>query len=554
MRPVAICIALIAAVLIVFTAIVIIPAIHPVSVPGPEVQPLSIAIVTTSGFESAVLPTEPDKDLRTGGIAAIGGEYARIRTEYNRTFLVSGGNNVMGAWYSLFGGEPEYGAMSLAGYDAVCPGNHEFDQGHSSYLGALGFTTFPVVCSNIEIDDPVLRNRIQKSAILNRSGIQVGVFGLMTPELPRVSSPGPGVRVNPGLAAVCRDTVRELRDKEAPIVILLSHAGITADRELARTIDGIDVIVTAPGKEALYEAVTGPSGKTCMVIGSGMKGREIGVLSFQWDGKVIIRPHWQVIPVTINSPRDSKVESFLAPFKQQYETRFSVPLAISTKPLEARAEVIRSQETNMGDLIADAMQSRFNAVDAALINSGGIRGDRVWPAGNISFRLISEILPFGDSATLLTLQGRTLQQVLEISAASLPGNSSPCSGGIVPGPAGFLQVSGLRFTVDPSRTPFCARYNGTRIERVIQQGDRIREVTILRNGEYEPLDPEALYTVVVSDFIATGGDGHAPLADVPDNHRSDTRIAITDILADYLSEQRVVAPVTDGRITILPQS
>lgn len=89
---------------------------------------------------------------------------------------------------------------------------------------------------------------------------------------------------------------------------------------------------------------------------------------------------------------------------------------------------------------------------------------------------------------------------------------------------------------------------------MIQPGNRIREVTILRDGEYEPLDPEAFYTVVVSDFLAAGGDGHAPLADIPETHRSDTHIAITDILADYLSEQREVAPVNDGRITILPPS
>jgi 5'-nucleotidase/UDP-sugar diphosphatase len=116
-----------------------------------------------------------------------------------------------------------------------------------------------------------------------------------------------------------------------------------------------------------------------------------------------------------------------------------------------------------------------------LLNSGAIRGNRVIPAGPITKRDIRQLLPFSNTVTLLEVSGDALRAALERSVDELPR------------PTGhFLQTAGVRFTVDPARTP------GQRVG-AIEVGD-------------QPLLPDGVYRVAVPDYLARGRDGYSMLA------------------------------------------
>ncbi len=155
----------------------------------------TIAIMTTADLQSCITPYTVDDDgkqLTVGGLERIASAAKKIRSQVDGALLLSSGDDLIPPLFSIFHGEPEMRGMSLAGYDIVAPGNHEFDIGAETYKDALNFATFPVVSANLIIDDQELRDRIRPYIIKKMAQIKVGVFGMMTPDFLKVCSPGDG--------------------------------------------------------------------------------------------------------------------------------------------------------------------------------------------------------------------------------------------------------------------------------------------------------------------------------------------------------------------------
>jgi 5'-nucleotidase / UDP-sugar diphosphatase len=188
----------------------------------------------------------------------------------------------------------------------------------------------------------------------------------------------------------------------------------------------------------------------------------------------------------------------------------------TTVPLEGRRGPLRSQETNLGDFVADAMRAHAGS-DVALVNGGGIRGDRIVPPGPLTRGDLTALVPFGNVVMTLELSGRTLREVLEQGL-----EQQARQGG------GFLQVSGLRASFDPARPAG-------------------RRVVTLEVGA-APVDAERRYTAAVVDYIARGKDGlTAFLAGrVIVDEKSGPLLA--DVLLQSVSARRSIAPVVDGRL------
>ena len=121
------------------------------------------------------------------------------------------------------------------------------------------------------------------------------------------------------------------------------------------------------------------------------------------------------------------------------------------------------------------MRARLKT-DVAVMNGGGIRGDRVVPPGPLSRRDVVAMLPFANVIVSVEVTGRALRTALEQGAAR-----REREGG------GFLQVSGLTLTLDSARPA----------------GQRVVAVEV--GGA--PLDPERRYRIAVADYVANGGDG-----------------------------------------------
>jgi 5'-nucleotidase len=183
-------------------------------------------------------------------------------------------------------------------------------------------------------------------------------------------------------------------------------------------------------------------------------------------------------------------------------------------------KVCRMQECNLGNLITDAMRAETGA-QVALENGGGIRA--TIEAGDITMGDVLTVLPFGNLVSTLSLSGENLQAALENGASLMQ-----------EGGGRFLQVSGLRYQVEPAKPA----------------GSRVSNVEVLDSqGKYQPLDLKAVYTVATNDFMREGGDGFTVLAEKAVNPYDYGR-PLDQALVDYIKAHNPVDIKTEGRITV----
>jgi 5'-nucleotidase/UDP-sugar diphosphatase len=161
--------------------------------------------------------------------------------------------------------------------------------------------------------------------------------------------------------------------------------------------------------------------------------------------------------------------------------------------------VIRSQDTNLAHLITDAMVWKTGA-DFAITNSGGIRAS-IQP-GEISYRDILTVLPFGNTLYQLKATGEEVMDILEYTATVSAGQGA------------WPQVSGITYTIE---------------------GETVSDVMI--NGE--PIDLDETYTIATNNYLAYGGDGYSMLEDL---EGYDTGFVLADVVQDYVAE---ISPITD---------
>jgi 5'-nucleotidase len=186
--------------------------------------------------------------------------------------------------------------------------------------------------------------------------------------------------------------------------------------------------------------------------------------------------------------------------------------------LDAEELRLRASETNIGNLMADAVRESVQA-DVGLINAGAIRGDRIYAAGPLTRRLVLAMHPFGNVVVKTAIPGRVLLQALTHAISALPATSGR-----------FPQVSGLKLDVDIHDTP--PRLTG-----------------VLVNGQ--PLDENRTYTLALPDYLFTGGDGFAMFAGAKLEVSPAAGELVSSAVERYVTSKKNVAPQIEGRITIV---
>ncbi|MEW5733695.1 MAG: bifunctional UDP-sugar hydrolase/5'-nucleotidase [Thermodesulfobacteriota bacterium] len=511
----------------------------------PPTEIRRIAIFCTSDLQSDVAGTEHDRDGRKqtlGGlarIAAVAGDESR---NYDGTLLLSSGDDMIGSFYELYKGEPEMTGMTLAGYRAACPGNHEFDYGLKTYDKALAHAGFDVLCANLSSADPAFSQKVMPYAVYDVAGVRIGVFGLITPDLFRLTRPEPELSLNRDFETAARNCVAELRQKGCRVVVALSHMGVALDSRLAENVPGIDFIV---GGHDHILADTVLSGTR--IVQDAAEGTHLGVLSFTFQDGAVRESSFRAVLLDDARGSNPKVAAAMDLWLEKYHQGLGTPIGILAAGLDTTRKTVRGGEAAAGDLVADSWLAWFPDARASLVNGGSIRGDRVIPAGTVTYETVNSMLPFGNDILSVTLTGRDLLQVLEISASALggPGDDPDADPARTP-TGGFLQVGGIQMTLDLSRRPFRAGEKG----EVLFAGERVIQARIRQKDSYEDIDPAKTYTVLVSDFTASGGDGYFVFGR-PGVLRTNTTMKPTALLADYIRKHSPVTPKKDGRIKLL---
>jgi 5'-nucleotidase len=371
--------------------------------------------------------------------------------------------------------------------------------------------------------------------VIKVHGEKMGVVGSISPEL-RVTSSPRNVIVNSDLVGTVQSEISSLQEQGAKIIILLTHNGnLEEDQTLISALHGVDVVVSA-GSENKNELQANPgdllipgdvafapypliahdlNGAAVPIVSTTGNYEYIGQLTLGFDkgGNLLEIDTAKSRPFRVaggNQPDaiqpDPKLQKkVVEPVKAAVEALASHVIATSEVDLNGIASDVRTIETNEGNLVADSVLSEATRLapsfgtsvpDLAIINGGAIRNDSVIPVGNITELDTFEIAPFPNLLTIVpNIPTSQLKEILENAVSQVD---------ILDGR--FGQVSGIRFTWDPSGTVQVLDSNGT----VTTPGTRIREVS-LKNGTVlvsggAVISGAPAVTIAVTTFQATGGD------------------------------------------------
>lgn len=476
--------------------------------------------------------------------------------------LVDAGDYIQGSTYvNASQGEAVVELMNMAGYDYAAIGNHEFDYGYDNLKAIMEKAEFGVLSANTFYKDKLA---FGDRAVAELGDVKVGIFGLETPETATKTHPAniKDMTFADGkdMYDIAKAQVKALDAEGCDYIICLSHLGVddetkaTANRsiDLLAEVDGIDVLIDGHSHatiDEIVEKIGGNKNKVSdtYITSTGTKFANYGVVTITADGSItteLISAEDAKAMVTEDAAVKKQADAIIAEVDKVYGEVFAKSEVFLNGE---RDPGTRTEETNLGDLITDAVLWSVtkdgglkvdNANVVALNNGGGIRSS-VDP-GDITMKDVNAVLPFGNTVAIVYVPGEALLEVLEASTYSAPEASGS-----------FPQVSGIEFTIDTTKE---YKQGDLYPDSTYYKPAGINRVTITSvNGQ--PFDPSATYAVATNDFCAGGGDTYYALKAAPDV--MDTGIPLDEILVQYIREglngvitaEDYAAP--KGRITVI---
>jgi 2',3'-cyclic-nucleotide 2'-phosphodiesterase (5'-nucleotidase family) len=401
--------------------------------------------------------------------------------------------------------------------DVFAPGNHEFDFGTAIFLQRMAEASFPIYAANLRGAGGAALPMIRDRGSITFDGVRIGLTGATYDETPRVSSPQ-NLTFLPTVTTMAAQA-EALRREGADFVLAVVHADRqqTLDLMAGRKVDLVlsghnhDLFINFDGRGAVVESSYDAHYLVAVDVSITVDERN-GRRSTVWW------PQFRVIDTADVTP-DPDVAAMVATYEQELSRQMDVPIAVTAVALDSRNASVRTGETAIGNLIADAMRDATQA-DAAVMNGGGIRSGRVYAADSrLTRRDVLAELPFGNRLVTLEVTGAALRRGLENGLSLLPR-----SGGRFP------QVSGIRLTAELSRPP----------------GERIMALEVAG----APVDPAKRYTVATNDFLARGGDGYVAFQRATPLLPFEDSPPLANEVMQYLSRQGTVRTGIEGRIVL----
>jgi len=478
---------------------------------------------------------------------------AALKADYEaqgaEVILADAGDYSQGTVYvSVNKGADAVTMMNATGYDVVTLGNHEFDYGYAQLVENMKAAKFQVLCADVLGADG--KTIYDANTIIEKGGVKIGFFGLETPEAQTKANPKliQGLKFLAGadgkeLYNCAAEQVADLKAKGADLVVCLAHLGVDESSEpytsydLAKNVQGIDFIIDGHSHSVM---TAGPNGEPIQSTGTAFAN--IGVITIDNATKKIesneLKAIWHTeknadgksVTVVDYKTRDEKVaaaaKAIIDPIDKAYGEKFAVSEVALNGAKAPNGN--RDSETNLGDLITDAMLWKVLA-DAeitvpeenvvAITNGGGIRASI--GVGDVTKKDINTVLPFGNTLAVVYVKGSELLEALEASTYCTPESIG-----------GFPQVAGMQFTVATYETydkndesyPNSTYYGPKTINRVT-----IGSI----NGK--DFDPEATYAVITNNFVAGGGDTYYAFAAA--TNQFDTGLPLDEVVMEYITKE-----------------
>ncbi|NTV18120.1 MAG: bifunctional metallophosphatase/5'-nucleotidase, partial [Bacteroidales bacterium] len=211
-----------------------------------------LVILHTNDTHSNIEPATSGRNAGMGGFQRRANYIAKMRSEFPNILLLDAGDYNQGTpYFTLFKGAAEIELYNAMGYDAVCLGNHEFDNGQKQLADRLKKANYPTVCANYDFSGTPLRKMVEPYVIINKKGLKIGIIGVLIDLKGYVSENTRKNLVYQNPIGVVNNLAKMLREKkECDVVIVLSHLGYDggtierpSDIELAKNITNVDMII-----------------------------------------------------------------------------------------------------------------------------------------------------------------------------------------------------------------------------------------------------------------------------------------------------------------------
>ena len=473
-------------------------------------EPVSLTILHVNDLD------QMDGSGDRGGVARLVSVIEAERAKGGTVLVTNGGDAISPSLMSGFDvGAHMIDLYNSVGFDVMVLGNHEFDFGPEITKERIAEAEFPILGGNVYDTDGEIIDGAVPTWTTEVGGYTIGFLGLTTLGTLVKSSPG-DVFFAP-ITDTAQSLAAELRDGGADFVIALTHTDIGEDRDLINQ-GAVDLVLSGDdhllqvyydGRIALVESREQADYVTAVDLTMDTvesRGRE----RFVWT------PSFRTIDTATVEP-DAEMAAKVQSYLDQLSAELDIEIGSTETELDSRRASVRSRETAIGNMIADAMREAVDA-DVAITNGGGIRADRIYdPGTTLTRRDIQSELPFGNVTVKLGLTGADILAALENGVSQVEDRGGR-----------FPHVSGMTVTYDPSAAP------GSRIVSVKVAG--------------QDLDPSATYTLATNDFVARGGDGYASFVDAEMLIDPMGARYMAAQVMEYISDRGTVAPKVEGRI------
>jgi len=449
-----------------------------------------------------------------GGLARVATQKQQLAAAGRTPFLVLAGDFLSpSVASSVFKGEQMVAALNAAGLDMATLGNHEFDFGDDVLIQRMRESRFAWVVSNV-IDTNTSRPIGGAAAYLVKTfgSLKVGFIGLclntdeITPDKLKHTR-----ILNPIAAA--GEHLPALRREGADVIVAVTHLAFATDRELVEKYPEIDLVIG--GHE--HFLITATENRT-LISKAGSDAKTVARIDVNKQRHGTVERFYELLPMTSAIPDDPRTAEVIKSFEGRLSSELEAVVGTARVPLDGVSSHLRTAETNLGNLVADAIRAEAGT-ELAIVNSGSIRGNRVFAAGPLTRRTLIEIHPFDNVIVKLSMPGRVVLQALNSGVDRLPAAAGM-----------FPQVSGLRFVVEAGAP----------------RGSRVRDVQV----DGRALELDRTYTVAIPDFIFRGGDSYTMFASQHVLVGPEAGTLISLAIEKFVAAKRDITQQIEGRITL----
>ena len=477
---------------------------------------------------------------------------AEVSSNGGETLVLSGGDINTGVPESdLQDALPDFIGMNEIAYDAMAVGNHEFDNPLAVLDSQRSIANFPMLAANIYKADGTRYFDAYK--VFDVDGLRVAVIGLTTEDTAKIGNPefiSDLTFTDPATEAA--KVIAEIKEANvADVIFATTHMGHYADAQngsnapgdvtLARTLAEGDLsaiigghsqnpVCMEPGTNDYAAFTPGDDCTPDMQNGTYIMqahewGKYVGRADFEYFNGELHLASYKLIPVNLKKTvtdadgneteefvadeitPDADLEELLSYYQERGQGQLDEVIASTDAILDGERAIVRNMQTNLGRLLADAQRTKVGA-DIGVMNSGGVRASIA--AGDISYRDVLTVQPFGNMVTLSTMTGAEVTEYLGTVASFQRGAGA------------YAQITGVKMTVDcTAKTVAISEINGKDYSATESYSFTVPSFNAAGGDGYPLLDPiqtgyvdaEVLYTFFKDKGTIVAAD-YAPMGDI----------------------------------------